>query len=130
MVEKVYSIDREDLSSTSRRGFLRVAGVTALGGAIGYSMPLDGVAGKGPIAEALAQDAKPLPEYVKWKDAEALIIHSDTTIETKREAFGTSLITPAERLYIRNNVKPPSERSSRIGTLGRSNSKESRIQPR
>jgi sulfite oxidase len=61
------------------------------------------------VTVARAQDAKPLPGYVNWKDARTLIVHSDQTIETRREAFGTSLITPEERLYIRNNVRPPSE---------------------
>jgi sulfite oxidase len=55
-----------------------------------------------------AQD-KPLPGYVSWKDASAFIVHSDQTIETKRDAFGTSVITPEDRLYIRNNVRPPPE---------------------
>ncbi len=65
-----------------------------------------------PSLLANAQEVKPaepksLPEYVKWKPADALIIHSDRTIETKRSAFGTSIITPEEKLYIRNNVKEP-----------------------
>jgi len=51
--------------------------------------------------------AKPLPPYASWKDAGALIVHSSNTIETRRSAFGTSVITPAERLYIRNNLPPP-----------------------
>src|SRR4029079_10762073 len=34
-------------------------------------------------------------------------VHSETTIETKRAAFGTSGITPAEYLYIRNNLPAP-----------------------
>jgi sulfite dehydrogenase len=54
-----------------------------------------------------AAQAKPLPAYVSWKDAAAVIVHSPNTIETKRSAFGTSVITPASRLYIRNNVTPP-----------------------
>lgn len=53
-----------------------------------------------------AQD-KPLPEYVAWKEPEAMIVHSTNTLETRREAFGTSLITPEDKLYIRNNVSPP-----------------------
>ena len=55
---------------------------------------------------ALAQ-AKPLPAYVSWKDANSVIVHSATTIETKRSAFGSSVITPAEQLYIRNNLPAP-----------------------
>lgn len=50
---------------------------------------------------------KPLPPYVSWKNPEHLIQHTATTIETKRSAFGTSIITPADRLYIRNNLPAP-----------------------
>lgn len=54
-------------------------------------------------------DAKPLPGYAQWKDADSLIVHSANTIETRRTAFGSSGITPLDRLFIRNNVTPPSE---------------------
>jgi len=50
---------------------------------------------------------KPLPAYVGWKDADSLIVHSATTIETKRGAFGTGVITPADQLYVRNNLPVP-----------------------
>jgi len=56
---------------------------------------------------ALAGAAKPLPAYVGWKDPASLIVHSSTTIETKRSVFGTSVITPSEQLYIRNNLPAP-----------------------
>lgn len=60
------------------------------------------------IPAGLAQDKpRPLPDYVAWKDPASLIVHSSTTIETKRSAFGTSVITAAERLYIRNNLPAP-----------------------
>ncbi|MDB5912021.1 MAG: sulfite oxidase-like protein, partial [Ramlibacter sp.] len=48
-----------------------------------------------------------LPPYVAWKDPQHLIVHTGTTIETRRSAFGTSVITPADRLYIRNNLPAP-----------------------
>ncbi len=51
--------------------------------------------------------AKPLPPYVAWKDPDSMIVHSATTIETKRTAMGASMITPADRLYIRNNLPAP-----------------------
>ncbi|OZI66974.1 SorT family sulfite dehydrogenase catalytic subunit [Bordetella genomosp. 11] len=51
--------------------------------------------------------SKPLPAYVAWKNADAVIVHSSNTIETKRTAFGDGVITPADQLYIRNNVSPP-----------------------
>jgi sulfite oxidase len=80
----------------SRRGLL--AGGTALVAAGVGLRP-----GRG-----FAQDAA-LPEYVDFKVADALIVHSDNTIETRRDAFGTSLVTPENKLYIRNNISPPSE---------------------
>ncbi|WP_417580681.1 sulfite oxidase [Pelagibacterium sp.] len=54
-------------------------------------------------------DASPLPQYVDFKDADALIIHSNNTIETKREVFGVQPITTEHQLYVRNNVTSPDE---------------------
>lgn len=55
---------------------------------------------------ALAQDG--LPDYADFKTAQAMIVHSDNTIETKRAAIGTGLVTPENLLYVRNNIAPPS----------------------
>jgi len=60
-----------------------------------------------PAPAAAASQAKPLPAYVAWKDADSMIVHTPTTIETKRTAFGSSGITPTDRLYIRNNLPAP-----------------------
>lgn len=57
---------------------------------------------------AVAQ-VKPLPAYVAWKDASSAIVHSTRTIETRRSAFGTSVITPTDKLYLRNNLPIPDE---------------------
>ncbi|WP_119967339.1 SorT family sulfite dehydrogenase catalytic subunit [Simplicispira lacusdiani] len=51
--------------------------------------------------------AKPLPAYAGWKDPKALIVHSSSTLETRRSAFGTSVITPTSQLYVRNNLPAP-----------------------
>ncbi|SMP51959.1 sulfite oxidase [Noviherbaspirillum suwonense] len=62
------------------------------------------------MAQAVASTvpaAKPLPAYVTWKDANAMIVHTSSTLETKRSAFGTSIITPTDQLYIRNNLPAP-----------------------
>nr|WP_026076155.1 sulfite oxidase [Noviherbaspirillum massiliense] len=56
---------------------------------------------------ASAAAGKPLPTYVAWKDPSAMIVHSSSTVETRRSAFGTSIVTPAEQLYIRNNLPAP-----------------------
>ncbi|NMM75803.1 sulfite oxidase [Rhodococcus sp. SRB_17] len=58
-------------------------------------------------AAAQAAAAKPLPAYLGWKDADSVIVHSSTTLETRRGAFGTSVITPTDQLYIRNNLPAP-----------------------
>lgn len=60
-----------------------------------------------PAAAQVAAAAKPLPAYAAWKDPNSLIVHSSGTLETKRTAFGTSVITPADKLYIRNNLPAP-----------------------
>lgn len=61
--------------------------------------------------EALAQAAKPkpLPKYVEWKYIDSMIVHSSNGIETKRSAFGTSVIVPHDILFVRNNLPPPPE---------------------
>lgn len=84
----------QSISLARRRMLQGSAAALAAAGSAGWS------------ARAAAQ-AKPLPGYVSWKDAAAVIVHSPNTIETRRSAFGTSVITPASRLYIRNNVTPP-----------------------
>ena len=66
-----------------------------------------GLATFGRSATAQPAAPKPLPAYVGWKDPTSVIVHSSSTIETRRAAFGTSVITPAEQLYIRNNLPPP-----------------------
>jgi len=88
----------ENPTSLQRRRLL--AGGTALTAA--------GLAGFSRSAAAqAAASPKPLPAYASWKDPNSLIVHSSTTIETKRSVFGTSVVTPAEQLYIRNNLPAP-----------------------
>jgi DMSO/TMAO reductase YedYZ molybdopterin-dependent catalytic subunit len=85
----------------SRRGLL-ASGASALAAA---GM---GRAAAQAAAPAAAPAARPgLPAYVAWKDAEQVIVHTSNTIETRRSAFGTSIITPADRLYVRNNLPAP-----------------------
>ncbi len=58
---------------------------------------------------APASAAKPLPAYAAWKKPDAMIVHSANTIETRREAFGSGVVTPLRQLYVRNNLPPPDE---------------------
>ena len=60
---------------------------------------------QGALAQAAA--AKPLPANLGWKNADSIIVHSSNTLETKRGAFGTSVITPSDQLYLRNNLPTP-----------------------
>jgi len=60
---------------------------------------------QGAMAQAAA--AKPLPATLGWKNADSIIVHSSNTLETKRGAFGTSVITPSDQLYLRNNLPTP-----------------------
>lgn len=90
-----------------RRLLMSTGGVIAWAGA--YRLARADLPGSKEPAGASGAAAGPaLPEYAAWKDADSLIIHSANTIETKRTAFGQSGITPLDRLFIRNNVSPPS----------------------
>lgn len=84
------------LPTTVRRRHLLAGTASALA-----AVPLAG------YSSAASAQAKPLPPYAAWKDADSLIVHSTSTLETKRSAMGASLITPAERLYVRNNLPAP-----------------------
>jgi sulfite oxidase len=85
-----------------RRRFL--AGTAA--GAMGLAAS---ARAQSPAADAAKPEAKALPGYVAWKDPAAFIVHSNQTVETRRGLVGSGVITPLNRLFIRNNVNPPSD---------------------
>ncbi len=89
----------EQNSGLSRRHFI----IAGAGAGVLVSNP-DVSLGFNAIAQA--QD-KPLPDYVAWKNGKAMIVHSKNTLELKRDYFGTSGITPANELYVRNNLPAP-----------------------
>lgn len=80
---------------TRRRLLAGGAGTLASLGLVGF------------IPGARAESGKPLPDFVKWKDASALIVHSDQTMETVRGAIGTGAVTPSDILFVRNNLPAP-----------------------
>ncbi len=87
--------------NAARRQLL--AGSAAAVAAVGL-----GAFSRSAVAQAAAPTAaKPLPPYVAWKDPAAMIVHTSSTLETRRSAFGTSVITPNDQLYIRNNLPAP-----------------------
>ena len=93
---------------TSKRNFL-TGSVTLAGVAAATSvLPIS-------IAKANHEDSDPkdLPGFIKWKNRDALIVHSKKGIETHRSAIGESLITPNRNIYIRNNM--PTMSDTQIG---------------
>lgn len=97
----------EKLTNAGRRQMLISAGsIAAMAGLSGVARADLGTADAG---AATSSTAKPLPGYASWKDADSMIVHSANTIETRRTAFGNSVITPTNRLFVRNNVAPPAE---------------------
>jgi len=65
------------------------------------------------VSEANAQPPaplgapKPLPDALKWKSDNSLMVHSANTIETRRGYVGRGALTPLDELFVRNNVAPP-----------------------
>lgn len=92
---------KTDAPDRRRRSLL--AGTASALAAAGLARPAL-AQGQAPASAALA---KPLPGYAAWKEADSLIIHTGSTMETKRSAFGTSVITPTDRLFVRNNLPVP-----------------------
>ena len=84
---------------TSKRNFL--TGSATLAGAAAAASVL-------PISIAQANhgnyESKGLPDFIKWKNRKALIVHSKKGIESHRTAIGESIITPLRNIYIRNNM--------------------------
>ena len=98
-----------------RRRVLVAGSVATAAAAIGTVSPRS-------AAQALRESTRSLPGYASWKDETDVIVHSSNTIETRRDAFGTSGVTDEDILFVRNNSRPihPSERTR---MAGKSNSK-------
>jgi len=58
---------------------------------------------------ARGEEPRTLPDYAAWKNRNALIVHSANTMETRRDAIGSGVITPTDRLFVRNNLPTPPE---------------------
>ncbi|MFY3553241.1 sulfite oxidase [Achromobacter insolitus] len=104
---------RSSLIKSAARRRLLAGGASALaaaslGRAVQAAEPKTAPGAAAP-APASASAAKPLPAYAAWKQPEAMIVHSANTIETRREAFGSGVVTPLRQLYVRNNLPPPDE---------------------
>lgn len=98
---------RSGPTDLTRRRVLAGSGATLAAAGMAAWSPRAAAAGDTPPPVPAGAAPKPLPAYVGWKDADSLIVHSGTTIETKRSAFGTGVVTPADQLYVRNNLPVP-----------------------
>lgn len=95
-------------SNLPRRRLLAGSGAAlAAAGLAGISRGAAAQGASAPAAAASAPAARPLPATVAWKDGSSLIVHSATTIETRRSAFGQGVVTPVEQLFLRNNLPAP-----------------------
>jgi sulfite dehydrogenase len=98
LMKPAIDISRRRLLATGGSALVAAAGAGAISNASAQT--------PAPATPAASQ-AKPLPPYVAWKDSDSMIVHTPTTIETKRTAFGTGVVTPTDRLFIRNNLPAP-----------------------
>lgn len=87
----------EPIQLSRRRLLLGSAGAMASVSLLGFS------------SLTRAEEPKTLPDYVKWKNANDVIVHSANTIETERGAIGSGVVTPSDKLYVRNNLPAPNE---------------------
>jgi DMSO/TMAO reductase YedYZ molybdopterin-dependent catalytic subunit len=99
---------KQDTSTNiTRRRLLATAGGAAAWAGLGGPAWADPTEPPSTAAAAAAAK-KPLPGYAQWKNANDMIVHSASTIEVRRGAIGMGGITPLDKLFIRNNVSPPS----------------------
>lgn len=90
--------ERPELIRTTRRGFL--AGSAGAIAGIGLTSLT-------PSAFAERGHAVFQTELMAWKQADVLIVHSELTAETRRDAIGAGVVTPSDRLFVRNNLPAP-----------------------
>lgn len=100
---------KENTNITRRRLLASAGGAVAWASLGGVAMADDTTTPASKSNPGPVSAEKPLPGYAKWKDADGMIVHSANTIETRRTAFGSSGVTPLNRLFVRNNVSPPAE---------------------
>lgn len=107
-MELFVEVVMEKITNTMRRRLLASAGGAVAWAGLGGSALADSQEPASQSNPGPVSAQKPLPAYAQWKDADALIVHSANTIETRRAAVGAGGITPLDKLFVRNNVAPPS----------------------
>ena len=88
----------------TRRGFLKGSGLAAMTAAVGASIPFSHLMPGGLIPAALAQSA----EGFKITGKDGLIVLNDRPVNAETPAhLLDDRVTPANRLFVRNNGTPP-----------------------
>ncbi len=95
--------------SVSRRGFLRGSGLAAMTAAVGASIPFAEYMPGGLIPAALAQSDEPF--VLPGKDGLTVLNDRPINAETPAHMLNDD-ITPASRLFVRNNGVPPAIENS------------------
>lgn len=92
------------LAHADRRGFLRGAGLAAMGAALGAAMPFHRNFPSGLVPAAFAQDSE--AKLMAGKDGLTLLNERPVNAETPAHLLDDD-ITPYERLFVRNNGLVP-----------------------
>lgn len=91
--------------AVTRRGFLKGSGLAAMSAAVGASIPFAHLMPGGLIPAALAQST----DSFQIAGKEGLIVLNDRPVNAETPAhLLDDRITPAKRLFVRNNGNPPS----------------------
>ncbi|MFA7431253.1 MAG: molybdopterin-dependent oxidoreductase [Rhodospirillaceae bacterium] len=101
-------------TGASRRGFLKGAGLAAMGAVVGGSIPFHRSMPGGLIPAALAEERKPYT--IEGKDG--LTVHNDRPLNAETPAHLLDPdVTPTRNFFIRNNGIPPENTSPDGWTL-------------
>jgi DMSO/TMAO reductase YedYZ molybdopterin-dependent catalytic subunit len=97
-----------------RRGFLRGAGLAAMGAVVGGALPFHRYMPSGLIPAALAEETEPF--QIEGKSGLTVLNDRPLNAETPPHLLDPD-VTPIERHFIRNNGIPPSEVDAKAWTL-------------
>ena len=96
--------EKREPESPARRGFLRGSGLVAVSAAVGASIPFAHLLPNGLLPVVLAQTSDPL--LLPGKSGLTILNDRPINAETPAHLLDDP-ITPASRLFVRNNGVPP-----------------------
>lgn len=102
------------VADKGRRGFLRGAGLAAMGAVVGASIPFHRNYPAGLIPAALAEETKPFT--IEGKNGLVVLNDRPVNAETPAPLLDPD-VTPTDRYFIRNNGLPPEDTSPEGWTI-------------